>query len=302
VIGERPIDLHLEVLRSCGATIEEKENGIYAAVGKLRGGTIIFGRKSVGATEQGILAAVLAQGETVLCNCAREPEILWLCRYLEQMGASIRGTGTDCIQITGVKKLTGTVMKVPPDRIAAGTYLCACAATRGTLSMENPPLDELGAFLEVYRKIGGQYKVKSGKLIANAGQVEVPLPYVETEEYPGFPTDLQSPLMTVLATIPGESCIRETIFEERFKTAAELDRMGAEIRICGNLARIRGKRKLRGCSVKAEELRGGAALVLAGLAAEGETRVRGVSFIRRGYEDIARDLAQLGAQIQDAQC
>jgi UDP-N-acetylglucosamine 1-carboxyvinyltransferase len=196
-----------------------------------------------------------------------------------------------------VKKLTGTVMEVPPDRIVAGTYLCACAATRGSISIENPPLKELGAFLEVYRKIGGQYKVKSGKLIANAGQVGTSVPLLETAEYPGFPTDLQSPLMTVLATIPGESCIRETIFEDRFKTAAQLNRMGGNIQVQGKLARIRGTDRLRGCRVKAEELRGGAALVLAGLAAEGETCVQGASFIHRGYEDIVRDLALLGARI-----
>lgn len=294
VIGKRPIDLHLHVLRELGAEVEEGRFAIGASCTRLKGAEITFGKRSVGATEQGILAAVLADGETCLKNCAREPEILWLCRYLRGMGAEIQGDGGDCIHISGVQKLGGGEMQVPPDRIVAGTYLCACAATRGKITILNPPEGELDAFLEVYRKMGGQYEVKSGKLIADGSRVCFPVPYLETEVYPGFPTDLQSPLMAVLTTVKGDSYLCERIFEDRYKVAGELNRMGAGITITGREAWIQGGTLLTGCTVYAEELRGGAALVIAALAAEGITTVRGYSFIRRGYEHIGEDLTALG--------
>lgn len=300
VIGKRPVDLHLETLRKLGAEVFEENCLICAAAEKLRAAEIVFPRNSVGATEQGILAAVLAEGETRLENCAREPEISWLCRYLRGMGAEISGDGSDCIRIRGVKKLSGGDMRVPPDRIVAGTYICAGAATRGTISLKNPPLEELGAFLEVYRKIGGQYKVKSGTLIVDSTGVSFPLDEVRTEVYPGFPTDLQSPLMAVLATIPGKSRIRETIFEDRFKMVPELNRMGARITVKDGTALICGGYPLTGCTVRARELRGGAALVVAALAAEGITTVEGCSFIERGYEQIGRDLRELGGSVQES--
>lgn len=297
VIGQRPIDLHLYALRSLGAVIEESPFFISAKCDRLSGNEICFTKRSVGATQQAILGAVLARGETSIRNCAREPEIVWLCRYLRRMGAIIQGEGEDCICIRGVEELHGGVMQVPPDRIVAGTYLCACAATRGKISLENPPVGELDAFLEVYRKMGGQYKVKSGKLVADGTGVNRAVPFLKTEVYPGFPTDLQSPLMAVLAAVPGESHIREQIFEDRFKAAEELNRMGAEIAVVGRDARICGRKGLRGCTVCAEELRGGAALVIAGLAAQGETIVRGCSYISRGYEHICEDLSLMGADI-----
>lgn len=300
VIGKRPIDLHLLALRSLGARIEEGPFFLCASCRELKGSTISFPGKSVGATEQGILAAVLAKGETCLKNCAREPEIQWLCRYLRGMGAKISGEGGECIYITGVEELNGGNMQVPPDRIVAGTYLCACAATRGRITIENPPEGELDAFLEVYRKIGGQYKAKSGKLIADGSGVRFSLPYLETGVYPGFPTDLQSPMMAVLATIPGESHIREMIFEDRFKAAEQMNRMGAGIVTAGRDAFIHGGHPLLGCQVYAQELRGGAALILAALAAKGETEIHGYSYIRRGYERIGDDLRTLGAKCQPA--
>lgn len=296
VIGERPIDLHLTALRCLGAEIEE-QSFFVAARGNLKGAEIVFPKKSVGATEQGILAAVLARGETFLGNCAREPEIQWLCRYLRGMGAKITGDGGDCIQITGVEALNAGNMQVPPDRIVAGTYLCACAATRGCITIENPPEGELDAFLEVYRKMGGQYHIKSGKLLADGTGICHPVPFLETEEYPGFPTDLQSPLLAALATIPGKSHIREMIFEDRYKAAYEMNRMGAWITVAGKDARVEGGYPLHGCTVYAQELRGGAALILAALAAEGKTTVKGYSFIRRGYEHICEDLRALGGII-----
>ena len=299
VIGKRPVDIHLHVLRRFGAKVDERQSCITAEAGCLRGAEIVFPRRSVGATEQAVLAAVLASGRTVLHNCAREPEIVWLCRYLRGMGARICGEGSGSICICGVSCLRGGDITVPADRIVAGTYLCAAAATRGKIVLENPPEGELDAFLKLYRKIGGQYEGKSGKLIADGREVGIPLPFVETEEYPGFPTDLQSPVMAVLATIAGESRIRENIFEDRFKISGELNRMGADVRICGREARIRGTERLQGCRMTARELRGGAGLVVAALAAGGTSVIEGYSHIRRGYEHICGDLAGLGAGIRE---
>ena len=240
VIGKRPVDQHLYVLRCLGAWVEEKENSLEAEAGCLKGAEIVFGKISVGATEQGILAAVLAEGHTVLRNCAREPEIVWLCRYLRSMGAEIQGEGTHCIRITGVKELKAGNMQIPPDRIVAGTYLCAAAATRGKITISNPPEGEMDAFLEVYGKMGGQYNRRSGKLIADGSGTAFPVPFLETDTYPGFPTDLQSPLMAVLTTIPGKSRIRENIFENRFRIAEELNKMGASVAVSGREASIQG--------------------------------------------------------------
>lgn len=298
VIGKRPVDLHIQVLQKLGARIVENGNEIQATCGKLKGAEVIFPKSSVGATEQGILAAVLAEGKTVFTGCAREPEITWLCQYLTGMGAKIEILENGSICIEGVKKLHPGSGTIPPDRIVAGTYLMAAAATRGEIILENPPIDEMHAILEVYRKMGGQYEWNSGKLIADGSQVRFSLPFLETEVYPGFPTDLQSPLLAVLATVPGKSIIKENIFENRFKVCNELCKMGADIRVDGNTAVVCGGR-LHGNCVYAEELRGGAALLVAALAAEGSSVIRGCSFIRRGYEDIGGDLKKLGGLITE---
>lgn len=296
VIGKRPIDLHLYALKSLGAIISEKNGKIQADCKKLKGQEINFPDRSVGATEQALLAAVLAEGETVLRNCAREPEITWLCRFLQKMGARIWHEKEGCIRVQGVTSLHGTEMLIPADRIVTGTYLCAAAASRGSVTVENAPEGEMEAFLEVYRKMGGQYEWKSGKLIANGAGIQFSVPFLETEAYPGFPTDLQSPLLAVLTTVPGISRIRENIFENRFKICSELTKMGAHIEVRGSEVKICGSR-LKGCRLRAEELRGGAALVIAALAADGESVIEGVPFIRRGYEDICRDLRYLQAEI-----
>lgn len=296
VIGKRPIDFHLYALKCLGAQISEENGIIHAECKKLKGNEICFAGKSVGATEQAILASVLAEGETIIKNCAGEPEIQWLCRFLRLMGARIRGEGEDCIHICGVQSLHGAEMRIPADRIVTGTYLCAAAASRGCITIENAPEGEVDAFLEVYRKIGGQYEWKSGKLIADGRRICFPLPFLETEVYPGFPTDLQSPLLAVLASVPGESHIKENIFENRFKICSELVKMGADLEIRGNEVCIRGCR-LKGCRVRAEELRGGAALMIAALSADGESVIEGGSFIRRGYEDICKDMRSLGAAV-----
>ena len=297
VIGKRPVDLHMHVLRRMGARITENEGEICAYCGKLKGTEIAFSKSSVGATEQGILAAVLAEGRTVLKGCACEPEIFWLCQYLTEMGARIAFCGKSCICIDGVRKLKPGDSRVPPDRIVAGTYLMAAAATRGEIILENAPLDEMKAILEVYRKMGGQCHRVGGKLIVNGKNTGFPIDLLETEVYPGFPTDLQSPAMAVLATVPGVSRIREKIFEDRYKTAPWLCRMGAHIELPDGMAVIYGGNPLTGCTVEAQELRGGAALVIAALAAQGVTRIRGYGFIERGYEHICEDLTALGGLV-----
>ena len=297
VIGKRPIDLHLYALEQLGAVIEKDQMIQGTAPSGLHGNEILFPKRSVGATQQALLASVLAKGETIIKNPAREPEILWLCRYLRTMGAKITGEGTDCIIIEGMEELGPGCMRVPPDRIVAGTYICAAAATRSEITLENVPEGELDAFLDVYCKMGGQYQGNSGKLIVNGQNIHCPIKLLETAVYPGFPTDLQSQVMAVLATVPGESLIREQIFEDRYKAAQELVQMGAHIRISGREARVQGGYPLYGRQVTARELRGGAALVIAALCAKGTTRISGYSFISRGYEHICEDLLGAGARI-----
>ncbi len=295
VIGARPIDLHLEALRKLGAEFMEEEGCLYGRARGLRGGEITFPRSSVGATQNAVLGAVCAQGTTVIRGCSREPEVSWLCRFLNQAGGRICGIGTSCLEIRGVSRLHDTVFQIPSDRIAAGTYVCASAITRGKGILLDPPVGEMGALLKAYEKIGGQYMYKSGKLFLCSQRAFDPLRRLETGVYPGFPTDLQSIFLAVLTCARGESLIRENIFEDRFKVVLQLQKMGAQITLDGRSARIRGGR-IFGTSVKAEELRGGAALVIAGLGAEGETCVESREFIERGYEDISRDLNDLGAR------
>ena len=301
VIGKRPIDLHLLVLRKLGTVITEEAGLLMAECPRLQGAVVSFPKRSVGATQQGILGAVLAEGKTVLENCAREPEIQWLCRYLRSMGAKIEGDGTDRICIYGVERLKAGSMQVPPDRIVAGTYICAAAITRSQITLENPPKGELEAFLEVYRKMGGQYKGNSGKLLVNGEYVQKPVKLLETAVYPGFPTDLQSPVMAVLATVDGRSCIRETVFEDRYKAAQQLVKMGADIRVQGREAVIHGGKELYGTAVTAWELRGGAALILGALSARGVTVLDGYSYVQRGHEHICQDLNSLGAAVKRMQ-
>ena len=297
VIGKRPIDMHLFVLRKLGAVVTEEQGVLMAEAPHLQGALVSFSKRSVGATQQGILGAVLAEGETVLENCACEPEIQWLCRYMRSMGAKIQGDGTSEIRIQGVKSLSAGCIQVPPDRIVSGTYICAAAAARSEITLSRVPVEEMKAFLEVYQKIGGQYYGKSGTLKINGREACRPVPLVQTEIYPGFPTDLQAPLMAVLTGNPGESVIQEQIFEDRFGSACQMRKMGAHIEITGNRARITGGFPLRGTEVEAGDLRGGAALVLAALMAEGETCIRGAELIGRGYEHICEDLKALGCRI-----
>lgn len=296
-IGLRPVDLHLKLLRSLGAELAEHGEGISARAGRLRGCRHRFSRVSVGATENGILAAVLAEGETVLENCAREPEIFHLCRFLRKMGASIQGEGSGVIRIRGKKELGPAETVVPADRIVAGTYLLAGAATRGTVELSGAPDQEMEALLGVYGKMGGQYEVKSGTLFTDSSRVGKYPVRISTGCYPGFPTDLQSPLAAVCATIPGCSRIRETIFEDRYQAALEMRKLGARVRILEGELWIEGG-ELSGARVTAGDLRGGAALILAGLAARGVTVIEPSRYVERGYEHIETDLEALGAGIR----
>lgn len=298
VIGKRPIDIHIEGLRSLNVKTKERPCAIKAKTEGLVGASYLFSGKSVGATENMIMAAVFAKGRTCLYGCSIEPEVVWLCRFLMQMGAKIRGVGTENLQIEGVNRLKDTVFQVPPDRIVAGTYLLAGAITRGKVILEDVPYEEMTAILQAYEKMGGQYEYSSGKLVTDSRKVGTGLPFIETNVYPGLPTDLQSQLMAVLTTVSGDSVLRENVFEDRFKIVPELVRMGAQITVKGKDAYITGNTELTGAHVYAKELRGGASLVLAALAATGNSCIENYHYIERGYEDICGDIAALGGDIR----
>ncbi|EET60067.1 UDP-N-acetylglucosamine 1-carboxyvinyltransferase [Marvinbryantia formatexigens DSM 14469] len=319
-IGERPIDLHLQVFERMGAQIlpEEEGIGVYAGKGcakepgcaradgaappdraRLQGCSLRLSFPSVGATENAILGAVLAEGTTELDGCATEPEIAELCRFLNQKGAKIEGVGRQRLVITGVTCLQDSQYTLMPDRIVAGTYLLAAAGTRGRISVRGVCPEHLGALTEVLQKSGAKLKTGRDVICMDAREAYLPVSSVRTEPYPGFPTDLQSQLMVFLTGARGVSTLEERLFESRFLIAGELQKMGAELAIHGRLAVIKGTCGLRGAIVQARELRGGAALVAAGLMAEGETLVLDSHFIKRGYEDICRDLSGLGADIKE---
>lgn len=297
VIGKRPIDYHLKLFSGMGAVIERKEEQLSLSCSGLRGGVYRFPWPSVGATENGILAAVYAQEPVVLENCAREPEIIYLCTFLRRLGAGIEGEGTDRIRIAGNSRLHDTEYTIPADRIAAGTLVLSGAITRGQISLAGAPGKDLGALLEVYEKMGGQFSWNGGTLITDSRRVKNNVGEVVTAVYPGFPTDLQSPLMAVCCTLEGESRIRETIFEDRFRVARQLGCMGACIKTTDNEAVVEGPMRLAGCTVRAQDLRGGAALVVAGLAAQGQTVVECQEYIERGYESFYEEINLLGGRI-----
>lgn len=297
VIGKRPIDMHLHALSQMGVEIREEEGLLYAEVLKLRGAAVKLPFASVGATENLILAAVAANGITVIQNAAREPEIVTLCEFLKKAGAVIEGIGGRTLLIQGGAPLHGVSFRIPADRIVAGTYLLSALGCGGHIFLEDAPVEQMNGVMKVASALGAEMTVVKEGLSVLSEPVSEPVSYVKTEVFPGFPTDLQSPLMAVLSVAQGMSIIEETIFEDRFRMADELVNMGANIRIEDKCAVIIGVEKLRGCEVSAEELRGGAGLVLAGCMAEGETIVRNRHFIERGYEDICRDYQNLGVNI-----
>lgn len=297
VIGKRPIDLHLNAFKQMNIIISEETDCLVAKTDRISGAYIELPIQSVGATENIILAGVLADGETVILNAAKEPEIVELSKMLNLMGADIRGAGTDKIRIVPVKKLNGVEVRIISDRIAAGTYTLAAAAAKSRIELVDAPVGQMESLLKAFTKMGGTYFNSEDRVILDAKAAKMPVDYLETEVYPGFPTDLQSQLLAVLVTAGGESIICENIFEARFKVAEWLNLMGADINVYGKKAVIKGVKKLHGEHVAAEELRGGAALVIAGLMAEGETIISNAHFIKRGYIDICRDLRGLGADI-----
>jgi UDP-N-acetylglucosamine 1-carboxyvinyltransferase len=297
VIGARPVDLHIEALRSMGVELREEEQGLNAVCNHVKGGTVRLPFPSVGATENILLLAVCAEGTICLENAAREPEIVELCRFLCSMGARIHGAGTSCITVCGVSRLHDTEFTIMPDRIVAGTYMLLVGACGGEAVLEQVPRCQLTEVERVLERLGIRCKGDERELhVERYGRIHS-LPHISTEPYPGFPTDLQSPLMAVLACGEGESIIRENIFEARFKIAQELVKMGAHIRTEGNEACICGVEKLHGAELTVRELRGGAALALAAAAAEGASRIFEYHYIERGYENIIGDLQDLGVVI-----
>ncbi len=307
VIGERPIDIHLMGLEKLGAQIWTEGNKIHAYADELKGAHITLPFPSVGATQNIILAAVTAKGTTVLKNAAKEPEVTVLCDFLNRAGADIVLTesfwteGKLVINGTPVGKLCGVGFDMIPDRIVAGTYMFAALAAGGRITLENIPIEQMGSTCDIIVNMGGKIKfddtAKTMQLTAPERKQLKNVTRVETDVYPGFPTDLQSPLMAAAAVAQGELLIKENIFSSRFRIADELRGMGADIGINGDTALVRGKGKLLAGNVAAKELRGGAALVIAGLAASGITTVSDISYINRGYQDIAGDLKRLGAEI-----
>lgn len=297
IIGMRPIDIHITSLGKMGAVFEETDGILCAVTDGLCGTRIHLRFPSVGATENVILAAVYARGRTRIENCAKEPEIAELCRFLREKGAKIEGEGTSCILVEGVSHLRDSTYTLMPDRIVAGTYLFAAAATRGEICLEGMRPSDMESVLDVLGRMGAVYENREDGFYLDGRKAINPLPVVCTETYPGFPTDLQSQLLATLCVARGRSVIRECIFEERFRIAPWLNRMGADVTTDGREAVIEGKAHLSGQMVKAQELRGGAALVIAALMAQGITRVYGSAFIERGYEDLAGDLRKLGAVI-----
>ncbi|WP_274363329.1 UDP-N-acetylglucosamine 1-carboxyvinyltransferase [Paenibacillus thermotolerans] len=297
-IGERKIDLHLRGLQALGAAVTESGNRIECRASKLIGADIVLDFPSVGATENIMMAAVTAEGITTISNAAREPEIWDLQQFLNKMGAKIIGAGTDTITIEGTGKLLPCEHKIIPDRIVTGTLMVAAAATGGNITLEGVVPGHLASVVHVLRRAGVQIAIDDDIMsISGAGRPRA-IERIVTSPYPSFPTDLQAQMMVLLSLADGLSVLKETVFEGRYRHVSELCAMGADIRMDGNLAFIRGVPRLYGASVEATDLRAGAALVIAGLAGKGTTVIDQIHHIDRGYESIEIIFSRLGAQIQ----
>ena len=300
-IGARPVDLHVAALAKMGAEINTEHGYIHAKApgnGRLKGAHIVFERITVTGTENILMAATLAEGETNLENCAREPEVTDLIHLLRKMGADIRGDETSTLRIRGVEKLHGAIHSVIPDRIEAGTFLVAGAMTGGDLTITNCAPAHLGAVMAKLEKTGVPIETLDATTLRVRGAKTLAAADVTTEEYPGFATDMQAQYMALATQAEGTSVITETIFENRFLHASEMMRMGANISIDGRRAVVRGPAKLTGTTVQASDLRASAGLVLAGLVASGETIIDRVYHIDRGYERIVEKLQAVGADIE----
>ena len=296
-IGARPVDIHLKGFEALGVVLDQQDGFIEATTPNgLKGATIYFDFPSVGATENVMMAAALADGVTILENAAEEPEIVALASYLNKMGAKIRGAGTDVIRIEGVKELHGADYTIIPDRIEAGTYMIAAAMTGGDVIVDNVLPEHQKPLIAKLREAGAivEEDIDKVRVIGNGTLKGVS---VKTLPYPGFPTDMQAQIMAMMVVSEGKSKVTETVFENRFMHVEELNRMGATITTSDRSANIEGPAKLVGCDVRATDLRAGAAMILAGLVAEGETRIGDLHHIDRGYEDIVEKLKNLGADI-----
>lgn len=297
-IGARPIDIHLKGFEALGVKIEQGHGYIEASAPEgLNGTSIYFDFPSVGATENIMMAASLAEGTTILENAAEEPEIVDLANYLNKMGAKIRGAGTDTIRIEGVDKLHGADYTIIPDRIEAGTYMIAAAMTGGDIVVENVLPEHQKPLIAKLREAGAVVEEDIDK-VRVIGKNPLKAVSIKTLPYPGFPTDMQAQMMAMMVIAEGRSKVTETVFENRFMHVVELNRMGAQISTEGRSAVIDGPCKLTGCDVRATDLRAGAAMILAGLVAEGTTRIGDLHHIDRGYENIVAKLKNLGADIE----
>lgn len=297
-IGMRPIDLHLKGLRALGVNIIDEGGRLYCDGRRMHAGNVYFDYPSVGATENVMMAAALLPGTTVIHNAAREPEICDLQRFLNCMGGRVAGAGTQVIQIEGVRSLHGGAYTPIPDRIAAGTLLCAGAMTGGSLLLRRASCHDLLPVLEKLGEMGCRIHPQEDTVALEAPERLRAFSQLQTQPHPGFPTDMQSQMMAAACTAEGTSVVIENVFENRFGQVPDLCRMGADIRVSGRMAVIRGVREMHGARVCARDLRGGAALVLAGLCARGETIVANVSLVDRGYPHLEETLSSLGARVE----
>src|SRR5215467_4604090 len=296
-IGARPIDLHIKGLEKLGAKITQEHGYIEASAERLKGARIIFDKITVTGTEDLMMAATLAQGETVMENCAREPEVIDLAALLTKMGAKIEGAGTHTIRIHGVEKLHGARHRIIPDRIEAGTFVIAAVLTGGDLHLTNCDPSHLGSLIQKLEECGVRITAGTDSMRVTNGHQLVAAD-ISTEEYPGFPTDMQAQYMTLATQADGTSVITENIFENRYMHALEMVRMGANIKIEGRRAVVRGRTPLSSAAVQCSDLRASASLVIAALVADGETIIDRVYHIERGYERIEEKLRSAGAQIR----
>ncbi len=296
-IGSRPIDLHINAFKKLGVEITEEAGFIKCKANKIIGTNIDLDFPSVGATENIILATVLSTGTTTINNAAMEPEIIDMVQFLKKMGAKIQGEGTNQIIIDGVEKLSGVSYNIMPDRIEAGTILCAVAATGGNVILDNVMPEHLTAVINKLEETGCKIEINNKKITLNAPKKLKSID-IKTMTYPGFPTDLQQIFATMLVKASGTSIIVENIFESRYKYISELRKMGAKVTVEGKTAIIKGARKLNATTVVCTDLRGGAALVIAGLIAKGKSRVENIGYIQRGYENLENKLGSLGAKIK----
>jgi UDP-N-acetylglucosamine 1-carboxyvinyltransferase len=297
-IGSRPIDLHIHGLEKLGASISLQHGYITAEAKKLQGAEIEFDKKTVGGTENILMAASLARGETVLKNCSLEPEVANLCQLLVKMGAKIDGIGEETIRIKGRSELGGATHEIIPDRIEAGTFLIAGALTRGNIVLTQVLPNQLGTIIERLRYSGTEIEKINDHSLRVIGSNVIRAQDITTSPYPGFPTDMQAQFMVMMTQAEGTSIITETIFDRRFSHVNELLRLGANIEVTGDKAMVRGKSPLSGAEILATDLRASASLVLAGLIANGETIINDAEHLNRGYENIEEKLKSLGAHIE----